>query len=190
MKTIFNTHTKLPRVAFTRIFILALLSLVSLSVLNAQQQPLFKALVVRGKPEVQSAGKSSTWEKISVGSIFDANDKLRLAKDSYLSITYIANGRTFELKNAGSYKINDLAKEAAALSSGAASNIADYVLREVSSSSSGDYKQNMSMTASVERSIDGGSKKNVLINMGDDKPVKLYKGSYALLIGVSAYTDG
>ena len=96
MKTIFNTHTKLPRVAFTRIFILALLSLVSLSVLNAQQQPLFKALVVRGKPEVQSAGKSSTWEKISVGSIFDANDKLRLAKDSYLSITYIANGRTFE----------------------------------------------------------------------------------------------
>lgn len=191
MKIFLNTHIALPRVSFAGYIILALLSLASISALNAQQQPIFKALVVRGKPEVQSAGKSSTWEKISVGSIFDANDKLRLAKDSYLSITYIANGRTFELKNAGSYKINDLAKEAAALSSGAASNIADYVLREVSSSSSGDYKQNMSMTASVERSIDGGSsKKNVVLNMGDDKPVKLYKGSYALLIGVSNYTDG
>lgn len=190
METFCNQRTSPHRYSMALLALVVIISLTSLSTLFAQQ-PLFKALVVRGKPEVQQTGKTSAWEKISVGSVFDANDKLRIGKDSYLSLTYISNGRTFELKNAGAYKINDLAKEAAALSSGAASNIADYVLREVSSSASGDYKQNMGITASVERSMDGGSsKKNVVLNMGDDKPVKLYKGSYALLIGVSTYTDG
>lgn len=190
METNFKQHPSPHRRLMALLALFAIIRLANFSTLFAQQ-PLFKALVVRGKSEVQQSGKSSSWEKISVGTVFDANDKLRIGKDNYLSITYISNGRTFELKNAGTYKINDLAKEAAALSSGAASNIADYVLREVSSSATGDYKQNMGMTASVERSIDGGSsKKNVVLNMGDDKPVKLYRGSYALLIGVSNYTDG
>jgi hypothetical protein len=151
-------------------------------------QQTFKVLVSRGKVEAQYNDKS--WDKLAIGSVLSASDKVRVSKDGYTSLTYVGTGKTFELKTPGTYKISDLAKQAAALSSGTAANLAGYVLREISSSGGGEYQQNMNLTASVDRALEPADKKNVVLPLGDGKPVKLYKGSYALLIGVSDYTDG
>ncbi len=83
MKILSNQRTSQHRCKVALLALFAIMNLASLSTLLAEQ-PLFKALVVRGKSEVQQAGKSASWEKISVGTVFDANDKLRVGKDSYL----------------------------------------------------------------------------------------------------------
>ncbi|MFY8000716.1 MAG: caspase family protein [Candidatus Kapaibacteriota bacterium] len=155
----------------------------------AAQSHVFKVLVVKGKVEVQQMGKN-VWEKLSVGNSLGADDKIRITKGGYASITYITSGKTFELNAAGTHAIRDLMKEAVALSQGKVSQLANFVLRELTAADgSENYKSNMNTTASVDRSF-ATSKKNVIIPTETGKASELYKGSYALLIAASAYTEG
>ncbi|MCU0428224.1 MAG: caspase family protein [Candidatus Kapabacteria bacterium] len=155
----------------------------------AAQSQVFKVLVTKGKVEVQHDEKGA-WDKVSTGNVLGADDKLRIAKGGYASITYIASGKTFELSAAGTHEIRALMKEAVALSQGKVSQLASFVLKEMAASdATGNYKNNMNTTASVDRSF-ATSKKNVLIPTDNGKASELYKGSYALLVGASGYTEG
>lgn len=167
---------------------LCLLTFCVVMQLSAQSN-VFKVLVIKGKVEVQKTDKGA-WDKVSVGTTLGADDKLRITKGGYASITYITSGKTFELSAAGTHEIRDLMKEAVAISQGKVSQLANYVLKEMAASDdTGNYKNNMNTTASVDRSF-ATSKKNVIIPTDNGKASELYKGSYALLVGASGYTEG
>lgn len=154
----------------------------------AQQFPL-KILNVRGKVEFQS-GTKKVWERAAPGISLGEQDKIKISKDGYMSLTYIPNGKVFEVKKEGTLKVSSLIQEAKELSKGSASQLTAYILRELSTEQNNPYRQNMQNTASVDRALEHGTKQRVVIPVGDGKSVQLYKGSFALLIGVSDYTDG
>lgn len=105
--------------SYTQIVLVCLLSFVP-GVMGAQE---FRVLAVRG---TVSAGAGA----VKVGSRLKASDKLTVGPNGYVGMAH-SNGRTVEVRKAGSYKLADLDKRAKAKGNSASAKFASYVYGEL-----------------------------------------------------------
>ncbi|MFC2130541.1 hypothetical protein ACFLSQ_03825 [Bacteroidota bacterium] len=115
----------------------------------------FKVMASKGKPVVQK-DNSKTWNKIKLGTKIFSKDKIKLTGKSYISLVH-KTGKTVELKKEGTYSVKELSKKMGSKGSNVSKRFSDYLLDEISSSddllASGDHRDNMEITGSVERSM-------------------------------------
>lgn len=115
-----------------------------------QQEYAFKVLVNKGKNEVKSG---NDWLLIKTGSSLKPTDELKISENSYVGLVHV-NGKPLEVKQAGKYKIVDLA---ARVNSGPSvlSKYTDFIL-----STNTQKKNNLAATGAVHR----GSE-NIKVNL-------------------------
>jgi hypothetical protein len=103
----------------------------------------FKVLANKGISEVKSG---ETWHQIRTGVALKLDDEIKVADNSYIGLVH-ATGKPLELKQAGSYKVADLASKIKA-SSGVLNKYTDFIL----SSNSAEAKKNkLNATGAVHR---------------------------------------
>lgn len=136
-------------------FLTAILTLIFLSTTIAQQFE-FRVMATKGKIELEKSG-SKKWNKLKVGSKIFKNDKIKISGKSYLSLVY-KTGKTIELKKSGTYNISKLAKKVSTSKSNVSKRFTNYILDEVGGDedfiAGNDFRKNMGITGSVERSLD------------------------------------
>jgi hypothetical protein len=129
--------------------ILALLCLI-LTNITFGQDVAFKVLVNKGKNEVKS---KEGWVPIKTGSSLKSDDELKVSDNSYVGLVHIS-GKPLEVKDAGKYKIVDLASKVSGGTS-VLNKYTDFIL-----SSNNQKKNNLAATGAVSR---GG--KDIRINL-------------------------
>lgn len=67
----------------------------------------FKVLVNKGKNELKSG---SNWHQLKVGLSLKDADEIKISENSYLGLVH-NSGKALEIKQSGSYKVTDLAKQ-------------------------------------------------------------------------------
>ncbi len=73
----------------------------------AQKDYTFKVLVNKGKNEVKAA---DGWQLVKVGASLKDTDELKLVENAYLGLVH-SSGKPLEVKQAGKYKVDALAKQ-------------------------------------------------------------------------------
>ncbi len=91
----------------TRMLMLVILACSVCATTYAQKDYTFKVLVNKGKNEVKSA---DGWQPIKVGASLKGTDELKLVENAYLGLVHVS-GKPLEVKQAGKYKVDALAKE-------------------------------------------------------------------------------
>ncbi len=113
------------------------------SLLTFAQDYAFKVLANKGANEVKSG---NTWLPLKTGATLRKEDELKLADNAYIGLVH-ATGKPMELKQAGSYKVADLAAKVGTGSS-VLNKYTDFIL----SSNSAEAKKNrLSATGAVHR---------------------------------------
>jgi hypothetical protein len=123
---------------------LALFAVVCLMVVQqvSAQDYAFKVLVNKGKNEVKAG---SAWQSVKVGASLKATDELKVSENSYVGLVH-KSGKPLELKQAGKYKISDLAGKVSSNNSSVLNKYADFIL-----SSDEQKGNNMQATGAVHR---------------------------------------
>lgn len=129
------------------------LSFVALSATaSLAQDYVFKVMASNGNVVQKNPAK-----RLWAGSQLQGNDMINVPDKGYVGLMH-KNGRTIELKQAGDYKISDLAGKVGG-SSSITSKYANYVAGEMSKADKVDINKNhrkySSITGSVKRAIDG-----------------------------------
>jgi hypothetical protein len=140
-------------------FVLAFLLMTSLSwAQNAAYT--FKVLVSKGKAEIKSG---SSWSTLKVGTALKETDEVKIADNSYLGLIH-SNGRPLELKEPGSYRVADLAKN---MSKGQSvmSKYTDFIL-----SSTDTKRSRLAATGAVHR----GTKDGIELYLPEPKKDKVF----------------
>jgi hypothetical protein len=113
------------------------------------QDEVFKVLASKGDVKLKA-----TQKKLWGGSWLKSTDVIVVGTDSYIGLMH-SSGRTVEIKQAGSYKVSDLAGKAAGAGSSTTAKYVNYVAGEISKADRRDINQNhrkyMAMTGAVER---------------------------------------
>lgn len=123
---------------------------------DASGKSIFKVLASKGDVKIYKA-ESDNWEKIQSKQEIFENDKIKVERGAYLGLVH-TTGRTVEIKEAGTYNVNELVKKISKKESSLSKRLSQYVFDEISQAedilSSDDYHKSMSITGSVERSIE------------------------------------
>jgi hypothetical protein len=126
----------------------------TLSLYTMAQTEVFKVLASRGKNTLADG------TAIFAGKKLGSNDVIKISESSYLGLIH-NSGKTIEVKEAGTYKVSDLASKAMAKNSSISKKYSDYVIGELTKSESSDihanYQKNMKVTGSVERAVSSAS---------------------------------
>ena len=120
---------------------LCLLLVVALSA-NGQDYA-FKVLVNKGNNEVKTG---NTWQPLKTGATLKKEDEVKLVDNAYLGLIH-ASGKPLELKQAGKYKVVDLAGKVGAGAS-VLNKYTDFIL-----SSNTDKKNRLAATGAVHRGV-------------------------------------
>ncbi|HCR55331.1 MAG TPA: hypothetical protein DIW27_13000, partial [Cytophagales bacterium] len=107
----------------------------------------FKVLANKGTNEVKSG---DSWQAIKTGASLNATDEVRLAENAYLGLIH-KTGKPIEVKQAGSYKVADLASQV----KGGTSVLNKYTDFILSSNSAEAQKNRLSATGAVHRGAKG-----------------------------------
>ncbi len=108
------------------------------------QEYAFKVLANKGANEYKSA---DVWQSIKTGASLKSGDELKVSENSYLGLVH-ASGKPLELKQAGNYKVADLAARVSSGGTGVLNKTVDFIL----SSNSAEAKKNrLSATGAVHR---------------------------------------
>lgn len=103
----------------------------------------FKVLANKGSNEVKSG---ENWQPLRTGASLRSSDEVKLSDNAYIGLVH-ASGKPMELKQAGNYKISDLAAKIGSGSS-VLNKYTDFIL----SSNSAEAKKNrLSATGAVHR---------------------------------------
>src|SRR6478609_4799017 len=117
-----------------------------LNVLVYGQDYTFKVLANKGSNEMKSG---NTWQAVKTGASLKTGDEIKITENAYLGLVH-ATGKPMELKQAGSYKVADLASKVGAGSS-VLNKYTDFIL----SSNSAEAKKNrLSATGAVHRGLE------------------------------------
>jgi hypothetical protein len=126
----------------------------TLSLYTMAQTEVFKVLASRGKNTLADG------TAIFAGKKLGSNDVIKISESSYLGLIH-NSGKTIEVKEAGTYKVADLASKAVAKNTSISKKYSDYVIGELTKSESSDihanYQKNMKVTGSVERAVSSAS---------------------------------
>lgn len=109
----------------------------------------FKVLANKGSNEVKSG---DSWQAIKTGASLKSADEVRISENAYLGLIH-ATGKPIEIKQAGSYKVADLAAQ---VQGGGASVLNKYTDFILSSNSAEAKKNRLSATGAVHRGAQGG----------------------------------
>ena len=127
-----------------RIFVLS--GLLLINVLAQGQDYTFKVLANKGSNEMKSG---DTWQAVKTGASLKTGDELKITENSYLGLVH-ATGKPMELKQAGNYKVADLAAKV----SGGTSVLNKYTDFILSSNSAEAKKNRLSATGAVHRGLE------------------------------------
>jgi len=116
------------------------------STLAYGQDYTFKVLANKGANEVRTG---DAWQAVKTGASLKAGDELKVSENSYLGLVH-ASGKPMELKQAGSYKVADLASKV----SGGSSVLNKYTDFILSSNSAEAKKNRLSATGAVHRGLE------------------------------------
>ena len=131
-----------------RIFVLAVIFLANVAVFGqAGQEYAFKVLANKGANEVKTG---TAWAAVKTGASLKKEDELKVTENSYLGLVH-ASGKPMELKQAGTYKVADLA----AKMNGGSSVLVKYTDFILSSNSAEAKKNRLSATGAVHRGFGG-----------------------------------
>lgn len=103
----------------------------------------FKVLASKGANEYKS---SEGWQPIKTGAVLKLGDELKVSENAYLGLVH-STGKPLEVKKAGPYKVEDLAKQI----SGGTSVLNKYTDFILSSNSAEAKKNRLSATGAVHR---------------------------------------
>jgi hypothetical protein len=132
--------------------ILLVIGFFVITVSGFSQDYTFKVLANKGANEYKSG---STWQALKTGASLKSGDELKISENSYLGLVH-SNGRPLEVKQAGNYKVADLAAKVGTGQS-VLNKYTDFIL----SSNSAEAKKNrLSATGAVDR---GEKKLNVFL---------------------------
>jgi hypothetical protein len=126
---------KIKKLAFLIVILIALYNPVE------AQDYAFKVLVNKGKNEYKSG---ESWQVVKVGSGLKSADELKVGDNAYVGLVH-ASGKPVELKQAGKYKVVDLAAKVSGNSS-VLSKYTDFIL-----SANTTKKNNLAATGAVHR---------------------------------------
>ncbi len=127
----------------TRMLALAILAWLASIVTYAQKDYTFKVMVIKGKNELKSGGG---WQPVKVGASLKETDELKLSENGYVALVH-SSGKPLELKEAKTYKVNELATRVSGGTS-VLNKYTDFIL------SSNTSKQNsLTATGAVHRGI-------------------------------------
>ncbi len=125
----------------TKIALFSALALLT-SVAFAQDYT-FKVLANKGSNEVKAG---TDWSPLKTGASLKSGDELKLSENAYIGLVHVT-GKPLELKQAGNYKVADLASKVGS-GSGVLNKYTDFIL----SSNSAEAKKNrLSATGAVNR---------------------------------------
>jgi hypothetical protein len=122
----------------------------------------FKVMANKGSNEIKSG---DAWQPIKTGASLKSTDELRLADNAYIGLIH-ASGKPLELKQAGNYKVAELASSISGGSS-ALNKYTDFIL----SSNADEKKNKLSATGAVHRAAESSAIKVML-------PENQYSGVY------------
>ncbi|CAN5412753.1 hypothetical protein BH09BAC3_BH09BAC3_05140 [soil metagenome] len=124
-----------------------------LTITSYSQDYAFKVLANKGANEYKSG--SDGWQPIKTGASLKSGDELKVSENAYLGLVSV-NGKPLELKQAGPYKVADLAAKVGGTTS-VLNKYTDFIL----SSNSAEAKKNrLSATGGITR---GDNKLNVFL---------------------------
>jgi len=108
-----------------------------------------KVIAVRG------SAASTRGSKLTIGTVLALADKITVGSDGYVGLVH-SNGRTLELRKAGTYGVKDLDKMATKKSGSVNSKFASYVVNELTATQEpiafrDKHRANMRVTGAVER---------------------------------------
>ena len=126
--------------------ILVLSGFLFMNVLVYGQDYTFKVLANKGSNEMKSG---DTWQAVKTGASLKTGDEIKITENSYLGLVH-ATGKPMELKQAGSYKVADLAAKV----SGGTSVLNKYTDFILSSNSAEAKKNRLSATGAVHRGLE------------------------------------
>jgi hypothetical protein len=113
----------------------------------SQQEYAFKVLANKGSNEVKSG---DAWQPVKTGATLKSTDELKVTDNSYIGLVH-KTGKPVELKQAGSYKVSDLAAKVG----GGTSVLNKYTDFILSSNSAEAKKNRLSATGAVHRGETG-----------------------------------
>lgn len=152
--------------------LIALLTILSMNFIYAQDE-LFKVLASSGSNKVQASG-TSDWKPLFFGKKLMKGDKITIVDKGYLGLVF-KNGKSIELKKAGTFEVSALAGEVAKQNASVNTKYTDFLAGEMGKAGNDDMARNrykyMSVTGSVVRGeheipvfIDSTKAANVLGN--------------------------
>lgn len=114
----------------------------------------FKVLANKGTNEIKSG---ESWQPLRTGASLKSGDEVKLADNAYIGLVH-SSGKPMELKQAGSYKVSELAAKLGGGSS-VLNKYTDFIL----SSNSAEAKKNrLSATGAVHRATESAAIKLLL----------------------------
>jgi tetratricopeptide (TPR) repeat protein len=130
-----------------RILIVSGFFLTTALLVNAQDKDYtFRVLANKGANEVKSG---DTWQPVKTGAQLKKGDELKISENASVGLVH-ASGKPLEVKQAGSYKVDDLAAKVGGGSS-VLNKYTDFIL----SSNSAEAKKNrLSATGAVHRGVE------------------------------------
>jgi hypothetical protein len=131
---------------------LSLLTTLLMSFAIAGQSTLFKVITTQGKNKVTTSG---TTIDVASGARLNSGSQVTVGQNSYLGLIHIS-GKTLEVKQAGKYDVEQLAKQFSTGQSSFTDKYADYVVSKMTSSEASGTSYNY--TGAVKRDIQGAQK--------------------------------
>jgi hypothetical protein len=126
--------------------ILILVGAFAASSISYAQDYTFKVLANKGANEVKTG---DAWQAVKTGASLKPGDELKVSENAYLGLVH-ASGKPMELKQAGSYKVADLAAKV----NGGSSVLNKYTDFILSSNSAESKKNRLSATGAVHRGLE------------------------------------
>jgi len=119
----------------------------------------FKVLINKGKNEVKAG---NNWQAVKVGESLQSADEIRVPENAYIGLVHIS-GKPLELKQAGKYKVADLAGK---VNGGTTvlNKYTDFIL------STNEKKTGIAATGAVHR----GNEVLLDLPRSENKPVQIY----------------
>ena len=125
----------------------------------------FKVLANKGSNEVKSG---DGWLAVKTGTSLKAGDELKISENAYLGLVH-SSGKPIEIKQAGSYKVADLAAKV----SGGTSVLNKYTDFILSSNSAESKKNRLSATGAVHR----GGPEDITVFLPENQYSSIYNST-------------
>lgn len=168
----------------TKILILILAFLLSSEIFFAQKDVYYDILASKGNASIQKSNQTR-WDKLKTGMLLQSYDKIKLASGDYIVLAG-SNGKTIELKNPGEYSKEDIDLLLQGKKKNMTSKFSGYIVEQIKGQKGiiekDNYRDNMSVTGSVERgfasSSSATSQMTAKITVSSPRRINILSNSY------------